>query len=277
MTVSQGCGRPEVPPSSSGIRPSGDRRNESPGWSQGETGRRRTGVADVAGVNTGAPDDRLPVHRLQRRPSARRSGFKIRAVSDDDHRVESSLGDLSDEVNLACLDQVNRSTRRGALFAPVAAGALVLIFAGTVPLVELLVWAFSATLASVAAVWCAELYLRRRRAGVDVGRWRIGPLSSGLCGFVWASLPFFAFPSEGHYDLRAIYLIFLCGISAANAVGTAARRSYFLAFQIRAFRAYSRGLPVGTGQTHPGARSGRARVPLGDDRGPSGSAHRRGE
>ena len=109
------------------------------------------------------------------------------------------------------------------------------IFAGTVPLAGLLVWAVSATLVSVATVWCAELYLRRRRAGLEVGRWRIGPFSSGVCGLVWASLPFFVFPSENHYDLRAIYLIFLCGISAANAVGTAARRSYFLAFQFALF------------------------------------------
>ena len=157
------------------------------------------------------------------------------ARSDDDHRVESSPADLSDEVNLACLDQVNRSTRRGALFAPIGAGALVLVFAGTVPLAGLLVWAVSAALVSVATVWCAELYLRRRRAGLDVGRWRIGPLSSAACGLVWASLPFFVFPSEHHYDLRAIYLIFLCGISAANAVGTAARRSYFFAFQFALF------------------------------------------
>ena len=59
--------------------------------------------------------------------------------------MESSLGDLSEEVNLACLDQVNRSTVAGRCLPRSAAGALVLIFAGTVPLVGLLVWAFTAT------------------------------------------------------------------------------------------------------------------------------------
>lgn len=162
--------------------------------------RRKAGKRTVEGPPSGRPHE-VPVHRLQGPLAAPRSRIKVLARSDDDHRVESSPGDLSDEVNLACLDQVNRSTRRGALFAPIGAGALVLVFAGTVPLAGLLVWAVSAALVSVATVWFAELYLRRRRAGLEVGRWRIGPLSSAACGLVWASLPFFVFPSEHHYDL----------------------------------------------------------------------------
>jgi diguanylate cyclase (GGDEF)-like protein len=42
----------------------------------------------------------------------------------------------------------------------------------------------------------------------------------------------FAFPATGRYELRALYLVFLCGISATNAVGAAGRRSYFFPFQI---------------------------------------------
>ena len=139
--------------------------------------RGNAGKRTVEGRTSGRPHE-VPVHRLQGPLIAGRSCIKVLARSDDDHRVENSAGDLSDEVDLACLDQVNRSTRRGALFAPIGAGALVLVFAGTVPLAGLLVWAVSATLVSVATVWCAELYLRRRRAGLEVGRWRIGPLSS---------------------------------------------------------------------------------------------------
>jgi diguanylate cyclase (GGDEF)-like protein len=130
------------------------------------------------------------------------------------------------------MDQVNRSTRRGALATPLGAAALVLIFGGAVSEPRMVAWAVTVTLATAVAVVCAELYLRRRRRGEPVGRWRVGPCTAALSGFAWASLPFFVFPTASHYDLRAIYLIFLCAISAANAVGTAACRSYFFPFQI---------------------------------------------
>jgi diguanylate cyclase len=149
--------------------------------------------------------------------------------------VSGGDGAVSEEVRLACLDQVNRSTRRGALFAPVPAAMLVVIFARAVPLPWMIAWAVFAAVASEVAVLSAALYLRRRGRGEPVGRWRAGPLTSALSGFAWASLPFFAFPSESHFDLRAIYLIFLCAISAANAVGTAAWRSYFISFQVALF------------------------------------------
>jgi diguanylate cyclase (GGDEF)-like protein len=139
---------------------------------------------------------------------------------------------LSDEVRLACYDQVNRSTRRGALAGPVAALVLVMIFGHAVPMSGMVAWAATVTVVTGITVGASQLYLNRRSRGDPVGRWVAGPVTAGLSGASWASLPLFAFPSVGHYDLRAIYLVFLCGISAVNAVGTAACRSYFFPFQI---------------------------------------------
>ena len=139
---------------------------------------------------------------------------------------------LSDDVRLACFDQVNRSTRRGALAGPVAAFILVVIFGHTVPIPRMIAWALTVTVVTAVTVLASELYLRRRIRGQPVGRWIAGPVMAGLSGLAWASLPLFAFPSESHDNLRAIYLVVLCGISAANTVGTAACRSYFLPFQI---------------------------------------------
>ncbi len=139
---------------------------------------------------------------------------------------------LSDDVRLACYDQVNRSTRRGALFGPLAALMLVIIFGHAVPVSGMIAWAVTVTVVTAITVGASQMYLRRRSRGEPVGRWMAGPVTAAMSGASWASLPLFAFPSVGHYDLRAIYLVFLCGISAANAVGTAACRSYFFPFQI---------------------------------------------
>jgi diguanylate cyclase (GGDEF)-like protein len=143
--------------------------------------------------------------------------------------------EVSDEVRLACIDQVNRSTHRSGFAAPVAATLLVVIFGHAVSVPLMIGWAVTATVATGIAVCCAEVYLRRRRRGMPVGRWIYGPISAGLTGFGWASLPLFVFPSASHYQLRALYLIFLVGVSAANTVGAAARRSYFFPFQLALF------------------------------------------
>ncbi len=109
---------------------------------------------------------------------------------------------------------------------------LVVIFGRAVSITGMVEWAVVVTLTTGITLWSSELYLRKRRRGEAVGRWIAGPVTAGLSGFSWASLPLFVFPSASHYDLRAIYLIFLCAISAVNAVGTAACRSYFFPFQI---------------------------------------------
>jgi diguanylate cyclase (GGDEF)-like protein len=149
--------------------------------------------------------------------------------------VTGGSGELGDEVRLACFDQVNRSTRRGGLAAPFGATLLVMIFGHAVPLSRTIAWAVAVTVASAIAVGFAALYLRRRSRGAPVGRWMVGPFTAGLTGFAWASLPLFVYPPASRYDLRALYLIFMCAISAANTVGAAACRSYFLPFQICLF------------------------------------------
>ena len=140
--------------------------------------------------------------------------------------------EISEEVRLACIDQVNRSTRRSGFAAPLAAALLVIIFGTSVPQSKMIAWAVTANVVTGLAVAGAALYLRRRRLGLPVHRWIVGPISSACTGLAWASLPLFAFPPADHYELRAIYLVFLCGMSAANTVGSAARSSYFFPFQL---------------------------------------------
>ncbi|MGO8870024.1 MAG: putative bifunctional diguanylate cyclase/phosphodiesterase [Acidimicrobiales bacterium] len=158
-----------------------------------------------------------------------------RGDSADDPQAIGGRGELGDEVQLACFDQVNRSTRRGGLAAPFGAALLVVVFGHAVPPSGTIAWAVTVTMATAVAVGCADLYLRRRRRGAPVGRWIVGPCSAGLTGIAWASLPLFVYPPADRYDLRALYLIVVCGVSAANTVGAAACRSYFLPFQICLF------------------------------------------
>ncbi len=66
----------------------------------------------------------------------------------------------------------------------------------------------------------------RSAGGGSVRSWRRWEVLPGR------PCPLFTFPSTNHFELRAIYIIFLCAISAANAVGAAACRSYFLSFQL---------------------------------------------
>lgn len=164
-----------------------------------------------------------------------RSQVKVGEKSVDGEGVRGWGDEVSDEVRLACIDQVNRSLHRSGFAAPVAATLLVVAFGHAVSLPRMIGWAVTATVATAIAVCCAEVYLRRRRRELPVGRWVYGPMSAGLTGFAWASLPLFAFPSASQYQLRAVYLIFLCGVSAANTVGAAARRSYFFPFQLALF------------------------------------------
>jgi diguanylate cyclase (GGDEF)-like protein len=160
------------------------------------------------------------------------AGIKPGAEPVDGSEVNWREDQLSEDVRLACFDQVNRSTRRGALFGPVAAVMLVVIFGSAVPVAPMAAWAATVTVVTGITVWTSEWYLRRRRRGEPVGRWPAGPVCAGLSGLAWASLPLFVFPTTNHYPLRAIYLIVLCAISAVNAVGTAACRSYFYPFQL---------------------------------------------
>jgi diguanylate cyclase (GGDEF)-like protein len=164
--------------------------------------------------------------------SADRPVVKERGEPADVFGVRGWGEEISEEVRLACIDQVNRSTRRSGFAAPLAAALLVIIFGTSVPQSKMIAWAVTATLVTGLAVAGAALYLRRRRLGLPVHRWIVGPISSARTGLAWASVPLFAFPPADHYELRAIYLVPLCGMSAANTVGSAARSSYFFPFQL---------------------------------------------
>ncbi|MBV8462812.1 MAG: EAL domain-containing protein [Acidimicrobiales bacterium] len=65
-----------------------------------------------------------------------------------------------------------------------------------------------------------------------MGRWLVGPVIAAACGLAWASLPFFVNIPGADSNLRLVYLLYLVALSAGSAVGSAARRDYFLAFQI---------------------------------------------
>ncbi len=65
--------------------------------------------------------------------------------------MNGGKGEVSDDVRLACLDQVNRSTRRGVVFTPVAAGMLVVIFGSAVPVSMMIAWAATATVVNGSA------------------------------------------------------------------------------------------------------------------------------
>ena len=150
-----------------------------------------------------------------------------------DVRLVSKTGSaISDDVRLACLDQVNRSVLRAGIAGPAGAILLVLIFGHALPLRQTVAWAAAVVVVNVTSAWIAGSYLKRRRRNAAVGRWPIGPVTMALTGLAWGALPFFVFLPVSHYDLRAVYLIVLCAASAANAVGAAARRSYFLPFQL---------------------------------------------
>ena len=138
---------------------------------------------------------------------------------------------LSNDVLLACKDQVNRSTRRSTPASPMVAALLVVVFGHSVSMPRMIAWAVFVSLSAMLAMVVAMVYLRRRARHAPVGRWLIGPVVAGLAGFSWGSLSLFVFPSADHYELRALYLIVLCGVSATSAVGAAASRSYFLPFQ----------------------------------------------
>src|SRR5580704_11626783 len=118
---------------------------------------------------------------------------------------------LSDDVLLACKDQVNRSTRRSTPASPMVAALLVVVFGHSVSMPRMIAWAVFVSLSAMLAMVVAMVYLRRRARDAPVGRWLIGPLAAGLAGFSWGSLSLFVFPSADHYELRALYLIVLCG------------------------------------------------------------------
>lgn len=137
---------------------------------------------------------------------------------------------LGDAAQRACLDHVNRAVRRSALLGIPASTLLVLILGGSVR--------FGAGVAFVVCVSAADIFtfivtsrhLRRRARGALAIRSSSSLVGVALVGGAWASLATFAMPIG--IELRAIYLLFVCGCSATYVVGTAAKRSYYYASQV---------------------------------------------
>jgi diguanylate cyclase (GGDEF) domain len=139
---------------------------------------------------------------------------------------------LSDEVRSACTDQVNRALRRTALLGIPASTLLALILGSSVSTPRRVTF--------VAFVWLADLatfagscrYLARRQRGEVLNHYWFGPFSTAITGLAWGSLAVIALPGARHVDLRAVYLLFVCGTSATYVVGASARRLYYYTSQV---------------------------------------------
>ena len=153
----------------------------------------------------------------------------------DESEVNPSVevpADNAEAIRLACLDQVSRSARRSAPAAPFIIGSLILVYWNHVPLHDMVAWSVVVVAATGFWIGSATAYQRRRRRGLPVGRWIIGLVAVGAAGLAWASLPYFVHFSSLDPELRDLYLLYLIALTAGNTVGTAARRDYFLSFQL---------------------------------------------
>jgi diguanylate cyclase (GGDEF)-like protein len=139
---------------------------------------------------------------------------------------------LSFDARRACIDHVIRAMRRSSLLGLPASALLVTILGDAVPLTERLVFVGLVWVADLLAFFACGAYLHRRARGDTVERFWLGPVCIAFIGFAWSSLCVFGLPGPGHSDLRAVYLIFVCGTSATYVVAAAAQRLYFYASQI---------------------------------------------
>lgn len=139
---------------------------------------------------------------------------------------------LSADVRLACDDQVNRALRRSALLGIPASSLLALIIGSSVPLPNRIAFVLFVSVADIVAFIGSARYLARRKRGEVLQHYWFGAFSTALIGVAWASMSVIALPGARHTDLRAVYLLFVCGASATYVVGSAARRLYFYASQV---------------------------------------------
>jgi diguanylate cyclase (GGDEF)-like protein len=139
---------------------------------------------------------------------------------------------LSNVARTACLDQVMRALQRSSLLGIPASALLALIFGSSVPLSRRIAFVAFVSIADVATLLVAVRYLRRRRRGEVMARSTSGLICTLLTAAAWGSPALFALPGSGNVELRAVYLLFVCGTSATCVVGTAARRLYFYASQL---------------------------------------------
>ena len=137
---------------------------------------------------------------------------------------------MSLEARLACDDQAYASVLKTALLGIPASLLLVVILGSSVSAGERIAFVAFVAAANVSSFFGSRSYLARRRRGSKLpARWS-GPLWLAATGLAWGSLAVMGLPAD--LGLRAVYLLFVCGVSATYVVGTAARRSFYFASQI---------------------------------------------
>ena len=174
----------------------------------------------------GDPSPSEELHDRRRYPSA---GQGLGSGTDIPWVKGSSF---SPAVRLACDDQVNRGLRRSSLTGIPASILLAIIVGTSVPAPCRIAFVLFVTVADIASFCGSTWYLAQRRRGVVMHNYWFGPFSMALIGLAWASMSVIALPSAEHTDLRAVYLLFVCGTSATAVVGAAARRLYYFASQV---------------------------------------------
>ena len=137
---------------------------------------------------------------------------------------------MSLEARLACDDQAYASVLKTALLGIPASLLLVVILGSSVSAGERIAFVAFVAAANVSSFFVSRSYLARRRRGSQLpARWA-GPSCLAATGLAWGSLAVMGLPAD--LGLRAVYLLFVCGVSATYVVGTAARRSFYFASQI---------------------------------------------
>jgi diguanylate cyclase (GGDEF)-like protein len=137
---------------------------------------------------------------------------------------------LSLEARLACDDHAYRAIKKSALLGIPASLLLVVILGSSVPPIERVAFGGFIAAADVTAFLVSAHYLARRRRGSRLPAPWVGPTCLFSLGLAWGSLAVMGLPDD--VGLCAIYLLFLCGVSATQVVGAAARRSFYFASQI---------------------------------------------
>ncbi len=151
-----------------------------------------------------------------------------RSVTTDTSAVpKQQRAQLSDAVQVTCLDQVNRALVRSSLIGLPASALLAVILGSAVPLQRRVIFVALVSVCDIITFVAARHYEARRRAGELILSYPLSMIGAGMIGAAWGSLSFLGLPNGQHDVLRAVYLLFLVGCSATYVVGAAARRSYF--------------------------------------------------
>ncbi len=127
---------------------------------------------------------------------------------------------------------MNRALRRTTLLGIPAAILLAMILGSSVATSHRVAFVLFVAVADIATFAGCSRYLAQRRRGEVIAHDWFGPFSAVLVGVAWGSAAVIALPSATHVDLRAVYLLFVCGASASSVVGASARRLYYYASQI---------------------------------------------